>query len=232
MPRPLIGITSYVEPARFRVWETMATLLPHAYVEHVAAAGGQPVALPPVGDPTSLIDRLDGLIVAGGGDLSPASYGAAPHPSTSNVHDARDAAEIALVRAALDRDLPFLGICRGLQILNTVLGGTLHQHVPDLVGDSRHSPAPGAYNDLPVTVRPDSHLAKVLGMTETTVAHYHHQAIDHLGTGLTPTAWTNDIIEAAELDTPFTLGVQWHPEVRDDPTLFQALVAAASYPRG
>jgi gamma-glutamyl-gamma-aminobutyrate hydrolase PuuD len=229
MSPPVIGITAYVEQTRFTVWDMPATLLPHAYVTQVVAAGGQPVVLPPAGDPSSVLPRLDGLIVAGGGDLDPSAYGAVPHPRTGYVRDFRDTAELALVRAALARDLPFLGICRGAQVLNVALGGTLHQHVPDVVGHDRHCPTPGQYHRFPVTVAPPSRLAKVLGAETVTVAHYHHQAVDRLGTGLAPCAWSDDgLVEAVEVsDHPFALGVQWHPEVDSDVSLLAALVDAA-----
>lgn len=138
--RPLIGITCYVETARFTVWETTASLLPHQYLEQIVAAGGQPVIVPPVGEPAALAGRLDGLIVAGGGDVAPTRYGERAHPSTGYVREFRDEAEFALVDAALERGLPFLGVCRGLQVLNVALGGTLHQHLPDVVGHTGHSP--------------------------------------------------------------------------------------------
>jgi gamma-glutamyl-gamma-aminobutyrate hydrolase PuuD len=227
MSAPVVGITSYVELARFTVWEMTATLLPHAYVSQVVRAGGQPVVLPPAGRPASVLSRLDALVLTGGGDLDPAAYGASPHARTDYVRDFRDTAELELVRAALDRGLPFLGICRGLQVLNVALGGTLHQHVPDVVGDERHSLSPGSYNRFPVTVGSSSLLAKALGGASTvTVAHYHHQAIDRLGAGMTASAWSDDgLVEAAEVeDHPFALGVQWHPEVDEDPSLFSALI--------
>ena len=230
MSAPVIGITSYVELARFTVWEMPATLLPHAYVTRIAAAGGQPVVLPPAGDPASVLPRLDGLVLTGGGDLDPVRYGAPPHPRTDYVRDFRDTAELDLVRAALDRGLPFLGICRGAQVLNVALGGTLHQHVPDVVGDARHCPSPGNYNRFPVTVSAGSLLGTVVGASSITVAHYHHQAIDRLGAGMTACAWSDDgLIEAAEVeDHPFALGVQWHPEVDEDPSLFDALVTRSN----
>jgi putative glutamine amidotransferase len=226
---PVVGITAYVERARFTVWDMTATLLPHAYIEQVVRAGGQPVVLPPAGNPPALTDRLDALILTGGGDLNPSRYGAGPHERTGYVRDFRDEAELGLVRSALDRGLPYLGICRGLQVLNVALGGTLHQHVPDVVGDLRHCPAPGVYSRFPVTVAAGSLLAKALGKEEVTVPHYHHQAIDRLGSGLTATSWSDDgLVEAAELDDhPFALGVQWHPEADGDSSLFAALVAAA-----
>jgi putative glutamine amidotransferase len=232
MSAPVIGLTSYVEPARFTVWEMTTTLLPHAYVEQVVRAGGQPVVLPPAGDPASVLPRLDALVLTGGGDLDPASYGASPHKRTGYVRGFRDSAELSLVRAALDAGMPFLGICRGLQVLNVALGGTLHQHVPDVVGDDRHCRRPGLYNRFPITVAPGTRLAKALGAETVTVSHYHHQAIDRLGARLTATSWSSDgLIEAAEVeDHPFAVGVQWHPEADRDPSLFTALVAAAGRP--
>jgi len=233
--RPVIGISCYVEPARFTVWDMKAALLPFAYVDQVERAGGQPVILPPVGDPASALDRLDGLILAGGGDLNPAAYGEAPHETVTHVRDFRDDAELSMVRAALNRDLPFLGICRGLEVLNVALGGTLLQHIPDKVGTTVHSPAPGEYGWHPVRVEPGTRVAEVTGIAEADVAHYHHQAIDRLGDGLVATAWAPDgIIEAAELPgRSFVLGVQWHPEVGDDPALFKNLIAeATARPRG
>ncbi len=229
MSAPLVGITSYVERARFTVWEMTATLVPHAYVEQVVRAGGQPVVLPPAGRPSSVLPRLDALVLIGGGDVDPSAYGAAPHARTSHVRDFRDAAELDLVRAALERGLPFLGICRGAQVLNVALGGTLHQHVPDVVGDERHCLAPGRYHRFPVRVAPGSRLAVALGAGEVTVSHYHHQAIDRLGDGLAASAWSGDgLVEAVETGgTGFALGVQWHPEADADPSLFAALTSAA-----
>ncbi|GAB2920879.1 gamma-glutamyl-gamma-aminobutyrate hydrolase family protein [Nonomuraea fastidiosa] len=229
MRRPVIGITCYVEQATFTVWrDTPAALLPHAYVEKVAAAGGQPVVLPPAGEPAALVDRLDGLILAGGGDIDPARYAATPHERTGYVREFRDAAEFALLRAALDAGLPYLGICRGLQVLNVLLGGSLHQHLPDVVGHTGHCPGPGRFGDLPVTPVPGSRLAKALGAEPLPVPHYHHQAVDRLAPGLAVTATAADgTIEAVELDRDaLTMAVQWHPEVAADPKLFEALVAA------
>ncbi|GAA3115626.1 hypothetical protein GCM10010466_03380 [Planomonospora alba] len=226
MSRPVIGITCYVEPARFTVWDTPAALLPYGYVDHVVRAGGQPVILPPAGDPAALAGRLDALIVAGGGDVDPARYGAPPHPATSHVRPFRDDFELGLVRAALDGGLPLLGVCRGLQVLNTALGGTLHQHLPEAVGHRGHCPAPGAYGRLPVRLAPGSRIAEILGAHSADVAHYHHQAADRLGDGLRATAHAGDgTVEAVELDGhPFALAVQWHPEADDECALFRALV--------
>ena len=228
MSAPVIGLTSYVELARFTVWEMPTTLLPHAYVEQVVRAGGQPVVLPPAGDPSAVLPLLDGLVLTGGSDLDPASYGASRHERTLHLREFRDAVELPLVRAALDGGLPFLGICRGMQVLNVALGGTLHQHIPDVTGDDRHCPGSGRYNRFPVTVAPGSRLAKALGEEEVTVSHYHHQAIDRLADGLTATSWSSDgLVEGVEAeDHPFAVGVQWHPEADGDPSLFAALVDA------
>ncbi|MEU8270448.1 gamma-glutamyl-gamma-aminobutyrate hydrolase family protein [Sphaerisporangium sp. NPDC049002] len=230
MPRPVIGITCYVEPAAFTVWRMPAALLPYTYVEHVVRAGGQPVILPPAGDPAPLVERLDGLIVAGGGDVDPGRYGEPPHDQTGYIRKFRDDAEFELVGAALEAELPFLGICRGLQVLNVSLGGSLHQHLPDVVGHSGHSPAPGEFGHLPVRLTPCSRVAGVLGAGEATAAHYHHQATDRLGEGLTVSATSDDgTVEAVELsEHPFALAVQWHPEAGQEGHLFEALVAAAT----
>lgn len=228
MSAPVVGLTSYVEPARFGVWDVPATLLPHAYADQVVRAGGQPVLLPPVGDPVSLLPRLDALVLSGGGDVNPAAYGADPHERTAGIRDFRDDAELALVEAALERNIPILGICRGLEVLNVALGGTLHQHVPDVVGHKDHSGAEGRYARLPVSVASESRLGKALGEETVTVSHYHHQAIDRLGAGLTACAWSEDgLIEGVELERhPFAVAVQWHPEADGDASLFAALVNA------
>jgi gamma-glutamyl-gamma-aminobutyrate hydrolase PuuD len=219
----VIGITCYVEPAAYTVWEATVALLPYDYVRQVERAGGQPVILPPAGEPATLVGRLDGLILAGGGDIDPARYAADPHQTTSYIRKFRDEAEFALVRAALEAELPFLGICRGLQVLNVALGGTLHQHVPDVVGHTGHSPAPGTFGRLPVRLSPE--LAKIYESDEITPAHYHHQSIDRLADGLTVTGTAVDgTIEAVQL-TERATAVQWHPEADEDGPLFDDFVA-------
>jgi putative glutamine amidotransferase len=227
---PVIGISSYTEQARWGSWDTPCVLLPRRYADGVTRAGGIPVLLPSVPGAEHVIARLDGLILAGGGDIDPARFGARPDPQAFPPRPARDAAELALASAALERGLPLLGICRGLQILNVALGGTLHQHLPDLVGHEGHSPLAGGYGSHQVKVAPGSRLAGILGYApagELSVPTHHHQAIDRLGTGLVATAWATDgIVEAAELAAPFVVGVQWHPEAGDDLSLFHALVAA------
>jgi putative glutamine amidotransferase len=235
---PLIGITAYRERARWGAWDLDAVLLPDRYVASVAAAGAIPVLLPPGDGIDQAAGRLDGLVLSGGGDIDPARYGAARDPHCGPAQDRRDRAELALARAALEAGLPVLGICRGLQVLNVALGGTLHQHLPDRTGTDEHSPVPGGYGTHPVQVAPATRLAGILGRTDltdhlpVTVPTHHHQAIDRLGAGLTATAWTADgTIEAAELAParhPFAVAVQWHPEVGEDRALFRALVAAAA----
>jgi len=229
MNAPVIGLSGYVERARGGRWDVPACLLPYNYAERVTEAGARPVLLPPVAGVETVLERLDGLILVGGPDLDPARYGAAPHPATDPPRTARDAAELALARAALDAGLPLLGICRGLQVLNVLLGGTLHQHLPDLVGHEGHSPTPGRFGTHPVRVRPGSRLAKILDREELAVPTHHHQAVERLGAGLNPVAWSEDgLVEAAEYgDHPFAVAVQWHPEAGDDLSLFQALVTAA-----
>ena len=242
---PLIGISSYSLRARWSTWDDVADLLPHRYVEMVAQAGGLPVLLPPTARVADVLPRLDGLILSGGSDVEPSRYGAAPDPASGPFFPARDAAELELCRGALADGLPVLAICRGLQVINVALGGTLHQHLPDVVGNDSHSPQETGYGTHKVSVAAGSQLSAALGRSEAAVPTHHHQAVDRLGTGLVATAWADDgIIEAAELEPPtapdsalprassqFMVAVQWHPEVGDDPSLFKALIAAAGQRR-
>lgn len=229
MTRPVIGISAYSEQARWGVWDLPATLLPQNYARKVAAAGGAPVLLPPLPGIEAAVASLGGLIISGGPDIEPARYGEQAGPRTTVVRPARDAAESALFRAALDAGVPVLGVCRGLQVMNVALGGTLIQHLPDVVGHEGHSPTPGAMGEHTVTVgQGRSRLAGILGPGTVVVPTHHHQGIGRLADGLTPTAWAEDgTIEAVEMDAPFVLGVQWHPEAGDDPALFDALIEAA-----
>jgi anthranilate synthase component 2/putative glutamine amidotransferase len=226
---PVIGITGYVEQAKYTVWDAKIALLPYTYIDHVVRAGGQPVILPPAGDLAPLAGRLDGLILAGGGDIDPVRYGEDPHEKTAYIREFRDDAEFALVDAAVAARLPMLAICRGLEVLNVARGGTLHQHLPDIVGTNDHSPALGRYGRLAAHLIPGTRLAKIFERDDVDGAHYHHQAINRLGDGLTVAARSSDgVIEAVELDDhPFCLAVQWHPEMDDDNLLFEALVSAA-----
>jgi len=227
--RPVIGITTYVEQARWGVWDCPAALLPYGYVRGVESAGGRPVLLPPSGHGVAeTLDAVDGLLFAGGADLDPALYDAAPHQLTAGVRPDRDAGEAALLLAALERGQPVLGVCRGMQLLNVVTGGTLHQHLPEVVSHNSHRPAPGEYGVHPVSFDDGSLVCRLLG-DRSDVPSYHHQGIEKLGDGLVATGWADDgTVEVVERSGPgFTLGVLWHPEQGEDGRLFAALVAAA-----
>jgi gamma-glutamyl-gamma-aminobutyrate hydrolase PuuD len=228
---PRIGLTTYVEEARWGVWDRPATLLPQSYVDSVVRAGGVPMIVPPVPDDRAaraVIDGLDALILIGGNDVDPGLYGADPHPETKGISAERDRWEIDLLALALDRDLPVLGICRGAQLFNIAFGGSLHQHVPHVVGHTSHRPGPAVLGAIPVRIAPDSLVGEILG-TELEVPCYHHQSIDRLGDGITAVGWADDgTVEAVEVsEKPFAIAVQWHPEDGDDPRLFDALIAAA-----
>jgi putative glutamine amidotransferase len=236
MGAPLIGISAYCEQARWGVWEAQAMVLPRRYADRVSAAGGIPVLLPPVPGIEDALGRLDGLVLSGGGDIDPSRYRAETAPETTSVREERDTAEFALFAAAMARQLPVLGICRGMQVINVARGGSLHQHLPHVVGHDGHAPVPGSFGAHPVHIAPGSKLAGILGRDEVdppiVAPTHHHQAVDQLGDGLVPTAWAADkTIEAFELDDggngSFLVAVQWHPEAGDDPSLFRALVSAA-----
>ena len=229
--RPLIGITCYVEQASWGIWDLPAALLPFRYVERVEAAGARAVVVPPsaggdADEPDPVLDRLDGLVFAGGSDLDPGLYGAAPHVETTGVRPERDAGEVPLMRAALDRDLPVLGICRGMQLLCVVRGGSLVQHLPDVVGHDRHRSAAGVYGLHDVRLAPGSRVHHILG-DSVSVPSYHHQGVASPGS-LAITGWADDDSpEAVEDPTrTFALGVLWHPEASEDMRLFAALVDA------
>ncbi|WBQ04169.1 gamma-glutamyl-gamma-aminobutyrate hydrolase family protein [Kribbella sp. CA-293567] len=225
--RPRIGITTYLEPTIWGVWEREAALLPRVYLDAVATAGGVPLLLPPVGTDPSVLDVLDGLVIAGGCDVDPASYGAAPHPETVGTRPGRDEHEAVLIAAALEADLPLLAVCRGLQMLNVTLGGTLQQHLPDTGAHEQHRPAPAIFGRTEVKIEPDTLTSELFGGT-TTVHCYHHQALDVVADGLRVTARAGDgTVEAAEVTgRSFALGVQWHPEENpEDLRLFAVLVA-------
>jgi putative glutamine amidotransferase len=227
---PLIGITANLEPARWADWVREAALLPVAYPRTVERAHAVPVIVPPSvrGVVPVLVERLDGLIIAGGGDVDPSLYGEEPHEETGPPQPHRDRFEFALLRAAIDADLPFLAIGRGMQALNVVREGSLIQHLPDVVGGHLHAPAPGRFGRHSVQISAASMLGKTLG-DHAEVATGHHQAVKRLGKGLATVAWADDqIVEAVELQGHrFGLGVQWHPEEVGDPRLVEALVTAA-----
>lgn len=227
----MIGLSAYKATAAWGVWSTVAALLPWRYVQQVADAGGVPLLLPPVpGVVEAALPRLDALLLAGGPDVDPRRYGQEPGPNTQPPRPERDEAETALLLEAVDSGLPVLGICRGLQLINVARGGSLVQHLPDVLHSDEHAPAPGVYGSHPVEVKPGSRLAAVLGRTAVDgVPTYHHQGIDALGAGLVATAWSTDgTIEAVEDPSlPFCVAVQWHPEEGEDTALFEALVTAA-----
>ncbi|MBV9515135.1 MAG: gamma-glutamyl-gamma-aminobutyrate hydrolase family protein [Mycobacteriaceae bacterium] len=231
--RPVVGMTTYLEQAQTGIWDVRASFLPHIYFEGVTLAGGIAVLLPPqpVDDEITdrVLDGLDGLVITGGKDVDPTRYGQVPHPETDEPRYDRDRWEFALVAGALKRHLPLLGICRGAQVLNVALGGTLHQHLPDVVGHSRHQAGNAVFSTSRVRTVPSTRLAALIGAYSDEQC-YHHQAIADLGRGLVVAARDADgVIEAVEApgDT-FVLAVQWHPEERlADLRLFAAVVEAA-----
>jgi putative glutamine amidotransferase len=230
---PVIGVVAGDADARWGSWHRRAVLLPASYVDRLSDAGALPVLVPPVGPAAAtLVPRLDGILLAGGGDLSPSTYGGTNHPRVYGVSPVRDETELAVTAAADDRGLPILAICRGVQLLNVSRGGTLHGHLPDIVGHDGHSGGRGEYGRHQVTVTAGSRLAGAIGGVGPAggdVATHHHQAIDRLGRGLTIVARADDgTVEAVEDPSRFVVGVQWHPEVDQDGGLFQALVAAVA----
>jgi putative glutamine amidotransferase len=228
--RPLIGVTSYEpEEVRTGVWVFSAALIPSTYVDAIARAGGRPLIVPPLDDGVDeTLDALDGILLSGGEDLDPAHYGAERHPETKGVHEARDRAELALLKAALERDMPVLAVCRGSQVLNVALGGDLVQHLPEVVGHDEHRHTPGAFADHDVRVAADSRLGELLG-DRAPVKSHHHQGFGRVGQGLREVAWAEDgLVEGLEDPARrFALGVLWHPEEGEDGALFAALVAEA-----
>ena len=227
--RPLIGITCYVDHARWGVWETQAALLPYGYVVAVQRAGGRAVLLPPCDDAApETVDVLDGIIFSGGPDLDPALYGAEPEPDIAATRTQRDSSEVALMKAALESRTPLLGICRGMQLLNVVLGGDLDQDLPGIL----HLEQPGQLAQHDVTIDPDCSLGRLLGERAPVHSH-HHQGLRQLGAGLTAVAWAEDgVVEGIELQEGSGIGVLWHPEVSEDRRLFEALVASATATSG
>jgi putative glutamine amidotransferase len=235
MARPVIGVTAQVEQVAFGAWNERSAFVPVSYTEAVQRAGGVAVLLPPDPsadeDPSPWLDLLDGLVLTGGADVDPAAYGAEPHPMTRNTVPARDAFELALTRSALERELPLLGVCRGMQVLNVALGGTLIQHLPDAVGHDGHRRSLGTFqgNDHDVRLVPGSLAARAAGEDCHPTKSHHHQAVDCLGSGLVVTghAVEDELPEAVELPGRWVLGVQWHPEADEASRVIGSLVRAA-----
>jgi putative glutamine amidotransferase len=232
--RPVIGICAAVEEAAWGPWRVVASLSPRSYSRSVQAAGGIALLLPPddavAEAPDGVLDLVDGLVLSGGADIDPASYGARPHPETSGSRPERDRFELGLAHRALERDLPVLGICRGMQLLNLACGGTLVQHLPDVLGSDRHCHTPGAFGDHEVRIEPDSLAARAVGAERTVVKSHHHQALDELGDGLVVAGWgvEDELPEAIELPAKsYALGVLWHPEEDEHSRVVGSLVEAA-----
>ena len=229
MDRPVIGITSYAQEARWGVWHLPAALVPLAYVDAVERVGGRAFVIPPAEeDVEQTLDALDGIVFSGGADVDPARYGADAHPETDAPQTRRDAGELALLTAALARDMPTLAICRGFQLLNVARGGDLVQHLPEAVGSDDHKQVPGEFAVHPVEIKDGSRLAGIVGPGSQVTSH-HHQALGTVGEGLVETAWASDgTLEAVEDPAlRFAVGVQWHPEAGEDAALFEALVEQA-----
>ena len=230
MARPLIGITTYVVPARWSYWELEAALVPADYVRAVENGGGRPLLVPPSRDAIEeTLEGLDGLVFSGGSDLDPAHYGQEAHEETFGVMPDRDEAELGLLRGALERDMPVLAICRGIQILNVARGGDLLQHLPEVVGNESHKhDPPGVFAEHDVELVEGTRVQGLLG-DHASVKSHHHQGLGRIGDGLREAGHAEDgTIEAVEDPSQrFAVGVLWHPEAGEDTALFQALVDEA-----
>ena len=228
--RPVIGICAAIETAQWAAWDVLVNLSPRAYSLAVQRAGGLALILPPddvvAESPDELLDMLDALILAGGSDIDPASYGAQPHRETRGTRPERDRFELGLGTRALERDMPVLGICRGMEMLNVIQGGTLDQH---LAGLELHRHTPGAFSDHGVRLEPGSLAERVVGAERTEVKSAHHQGVDELGEGVVATGFADDdVVEAIELpERSFAVGVLWHPEEDERSRVVGALVNEA-----
>ncbi len=232
--RPVIGIGTAIERSSWGAWDVVCDLSPRSYSLAVQRAGGIALLLPPddlaAESPDDLLRLVDGLMLAGGSDVDPGSYGARLHPETGGIRPERDRFELALGTRALKRDMPMLGICRGMQILNVMQGGTLQQHVPEVVGHQDHRHLPGAFSDHYVRLESGSLAARVVGNGVSGVKSHHHQGVDELGDGLVVSgrATEDDLVEAIELpDRSFVVGVLWHPEEEERSRLIGAFVDEA-----
>jgi len=231
--RPTIGVTAATENISYGPWRDLpAVVSPASYVRAVRRAGGRPVLLPPdpedTENPDGVLELLDALIVTGGaGDLAPALYGQEPHPETGPVQEERDAYELALVRAAIERRMPVLGICRGMQVINVAYGGGIEQHLPDVLGHEDHRHTPGTFADHKVGLEPESVAARAVGSERTLARSHHHQGVREIGTGLAVTGKSDDgAVEAIEDPScPFVLGVLWHPEEDEKSRIIETLVS-------
>jgi putative glutamine amidotransferase len=235
--RPTIGVCPAQEHAHWSVWEQEAVLLPRNYVAAVQRAGGIAVILAPdpelTQDPSEALRMIDGLILAGGADIDPDTYGASREPQTGETMPERDLFEVAMARGAIELDLPVLGICRGMQLINVALGGSLVQHLPDQLGHDEHRPVAGSFDgaDQDVELLPGSLVADVTGERHHAAKSHHHQGVDRVGEGLLVSgrAIPDGLPEAIEMpDRRFVLGVQWHPEVDEQSPVIAALVREAA----
>jgi putative glutamine amidotransferase len=238
--RPAIGICAAVTDASWGVWNLPAALLPLDYITAIQRAGGLALMIAPdpvlAADPDGLLARIDGLILAGGNDMDPASYGAEPHPATNGIVPERDAFELALTRRAVELDMPVLGICRGMQVLNVALGGTLLQHLPERLGHEQHRRVSGSFvgSDHDVRLQSDSLAALAAGEDLHAAKSHHHQGVDVIGEGLRVTGHStlDELAEAIESPAHrFVLGVQWHPEADERSRIIDALVRDADHYR-
>jgi putative glutamine amidotransferase len=236
MLRPVIGICTALERARWSYWDQQAFLLPRSYVDAVQRAGGVALMLPPddavTQEPELVLDLIDGLMLAGGADIDPDSYGAERHEKTVATVPERDRFELALARAALERDIPFLGVCRGMQVMNIACGGTLIQDLPERFGHHDHRRVPGSFDgaDHDVRLAAGSLAARAAGEELHSTKSHHHQGVDRVGEELVVSGWSvlDELPEALELpDRRFALGVQWHPEADETSNMISALVAEA-----
>lgn len=226
---PLIGLTSYAERARWAVWDGKAAVVGWVYVDAIHRAGGRTILIPPADHGNDrILDVLDGLVLAGGQDIDPGRYGAERDPTTEAPQHGRDTAELTLAAAAMDRGIPVLGICRGIQVMNVARGGDIIQHLPDRIGSTAHREVVGVFSEHDVQIEPDSRLHTILGDRAPALSH-HHQATGRVGDGLRAVGWADDgTIEALETTGDgFAVGVQWHPEEGEDLALFTAVVEAA-----
>ena len=228
--RPLIGLSTYREQARWGVWDQSADLLPTSYADSVDRAGGVPVLLPPI-DPTTAVaamSRLDGLVVTGGADVDPGRYGAEPHRLTVTWRTDRDAWELALLDAADALGLPVLGICRGMQVMAVRAGGSLEQDLPDVVGHEEHAPGGNSFGWTSIATREGSRVRTFVGDHVQVSCHHHQSVVTHPGFEATARAADGTIEAIEDPERPFWLGVQWHPESGEDHGLFLGLIEAAS----